>query len=253
MKPIIGICANHTPEDFPGVKSGLGLAGQDWQLLASDYVRAIERVGGCPVILPIVNELPSLLSVLNVLDGILFTGGSDIDPMYYGELPQYALGHINPVRDKHEIALCKHVLNKMRIPVLGICRGLQLLNVTAGGTLYQDLKEDNVGTFNHTLLNYPKYYPTHAVNIKDGSKLHRIFESTRIVTNGFNHQAVKDIAEGFLITMEAEDRVVEGIEYDGERFIVAVQWHPEMMLDRSDEFLILFRKFVEQCQKEGPK
>lgn len=248
MKPLIGICTNQSSNDSIGTITKLGLTGQDWQLLASDYVRAVERAGGCPVIIPIVEDIDTISRLIENIDGIIFTGGSDLDPKLYGELPKNGLGSVNPIRDKHEMQLCREILFEASIPVLGICRGLQLINVAAGGSLYQDLEEEKVQSFNHTLFNYPKYHPTHQVSIEKGSRLYDIFETEKMMVNSFNHQAVKKVGEGIFASMKAEDGVVEGIEIMGDRFVAAVQWHPEMMIEKHEEYLILFKKFIDECK-----
>ncbi|MFD1781662.1 gamma-glutamyl-gamma-aminobutyrate hydrolase family protein [Fredinandcohnia salidurans] len=247
MKPVIGICANFTADDTVGVKSGLGLPGQEWQVLADDYVKAIERAGGTPIILPITSDVEALSGILPKLDGILFSGGSDIEPKYYGEQPRYGLGDIDPYRDRHEMELANIVIHDMDIPVLGICRGSQLINVVMGGTIYQDLKLERDKGFNHTLKGAPKFHPTHPVTIKDGSKLAAIFNETEIWVNSFNHQGINKIGDKIEVTMEAPDGHVEGIEMIGDRFVVAVQWHPEMMIDKYNQYQVLFDVFVSRC------
>jgi len=249
MKPLIGITANHSYDDSIGINTKLGLPGQDWQIIASDYINAVERAGGCPIIIPIVREFDTVWDFVSGLDGIIFTGGSDLNPKLYNELPKYGLGSINPIRDEHEIKLCKKVVFETEMPVLGICRGMQLINVTLGGTLFQDLKNEWKGGFNHTLSNFPKYFPSHNVYLSKGSKLYDIFEREEIWVNSFNHQAVKELGKGLIASMRAEDGLIEGIEWEGERFIVAVQWHPEMMIDKYDEYLILFKKFIKKCER----
>jgi len=249
MKPVIGICINHSDDDSIGINTKLGLPGQEWQLIASDYINAIERAGGCPVIIPIVHDIDTIWDFVKSLAGIIFTGGSDLNPKLYNELPKHGLGRINPVRDEHEIKLSKKVIYETKMPVLGICRGMQLINVTLGGTLYQDLKGEWKGEINHTLLNFPKYYPTHSVHVAKGSKLYSIFGKEKIEVNSFNHQAVKELGKGLIASMKAEDGLVEGIELEGDRFVVAVQWHPEMMIDKYEEYLILFKKFIEICER----
>lgn len=248
MKPIIGICTNYSTNENLGIITRLGFAGQDWHLVAGDYIRAVERGGGIPVIIPILEDGQNVEAIVKKIDGIIFTGGSDIDPQYYGELPQYGLGDINPERDKQEVALAKRVLYETDIPVLGICRGIQLLTVASGGTLYQDLKSQRKEGFNHTLTIAPKYHATHPVTIEKGSRLHEIFGKDTLGINGFNHQAVKTLGENFKATMIAPDGLVEGMELPGERFVVGVQWHPEMMIDRYPEYLSLFRAFVHSCK-----
>lgn len=248
MRPIIGICTNHSANENIGILTELGFAGQDWQLLAGDYIRAIERAGGVPVMIPIVEDPQTLEPILGRLDGILFSGGSDIDPQYYGELPRYGLGKINPVRDAQEVALAKKVLYEMNLPVLGICRGIQLLTVASGGTLYQDLKSQRPEGLNHTLNIAPKYHPTHPVDIQPGSRLYEIFGKERIGVNGFNHQAVKKLGKDFKATMLAPDGLIEGMELVGERFVIGLQWHPEMMIDKYPEYLLIFKAFVASCK-----
>ncbi|WP_164553351.1 gamma-glutamyl-gamma-aminobutyrate hydrolase family protein [Brevibacillus marinus] len=249
MKPLIGITANYSTDEEIGVSSGLGLPGQEWQLLADDYVKALEKAGATPVILPITREAETLSGILPLLDGVLFSGGSDLDPHYYGELPRYGLGSIDPLRDKHEMALARTVLHELDMPVLGICRGCQLINVVQGGTLYQDLQLERPEGFNHTLKGAPKYHGSHPARITEGSRLHSIFGSDQIMVNSFNHQAIKQVGENLEVTMCALDGLVEGIEMKGERFIVAVQWHPEMMLDHYPGYLGLFQRFVDHCRE----
>lgn len=250
-KPIIGITANYTPKDAVGELTGLGLAGQDWDLLPADYIRAVERAGGCPVIIPVTENPETVIPLLDKLDGMLFSGGSDIAPSYYGELPQEALGTVDPVRDAHEIRLCQSLLRDYDIPLLGICRGNQLINVASGGTLYQDIASTKKAAFRHDLVNYPKWYASRELEIEPGSRLREIFGASRITANGFNHQAVKDLGKNLRTAMKASDGFVEGIEGTQERFVVGIQWHPEMMLDHSDEFLCLFQAFVRACEKRG--
>ena len=250
MKPIIGICTNYSTDEKIGMMTELGFAGQDWQLLAGDYIRAVERAGGIPIIIPIVENHQTLEPILDRIDGIIFSGGSDIDPQCYGELPRYGIGRINPVRDAQEIALAKKVLYEKDFPVLGICRGIQLLTVVSGGTLYQDLRSQRPEGFNHTLNIAPKYHPTHPVDIQVGSKLYEIFGKERLGINGFNHQAVKELGKDFSATMLAPDGLVEGMELLGERFVIGLQWHPEMMIDRYPEYLAIFTSFVESCKQK---
>ena len=249
MKPLIGICANYSTNDTVGFITELGLQGQEWQLLANDYIAAIERAGGIPVILPITEKLETCTQLLGKLDGILFSGGTDIDPQYYGELPRYGLGTIDPKRDQHELALAKKVLFETDLSVLGICRGIQLLTAATGGTMYQDLERERPDGMNHTIKKVVKHHPVHGVTITKESKMHQIFRSERINVNSFNHQAVKTLGQGFKATMTAPDGLIEGIEMMGDRFVCAVQWHPEMMIDHHPEYLSLFKAFVENCRK----
>ncbi len=248
MKPLIGISVNHSFNDSIGIISSLGFKGQDWQLIASDYIKSVELSGGCPVIIPIVDNIDTIWDFVKTLDGIIFTGGSDIDPCYFNETPVSGLGTVNPLRDQHEIELCRRILNQTKIPVLGICKGLQLINVVAGGTLYQDLKTQKLDSFCHSLSNFPRYYSSHKVKIKENSRLRNIFKTDSLGVNSFHHQAVKDLGENFTATMESEDGVIEGIEMESDRFVVAVQWHPEAMVEKDNSYLNLFTSFIKACK-----
>jgi putative glutamine amidotransferase len=248
MKPIIGICANYSSNDQHGSIEGLGLPKQEWQLLADDYILAIENAGGIPLIIPVTQNSESLIEIIDLLDGVLFTGGSDIDPQFYNELPKEGLSVIEPKRDAHELNLARKVLKDTDIPLLGICRGIQILNVVDGGTIYQDLKNEWISDMNHTVLKAPKYHPTHDVKILEDSRLSKIFDATDILVNSFNHQAVKTLGSSFEATMKAPDGLIEGIEMPGERFVVAVQWHPEMMIEKYPYYNKLFEAFVNECK-----
>jgi len=249
MKPIIGICANYSDDEEVGLLTELGMKGQEWQLLANDYITAIERAGGIPVILPITENAETCFPLLEKLDGILFSGGTDIDPQYYNDLPRYGLGAIDVKRDQHEFALAKKVLFETNLPVLGICRGIQLLTAITGGSMFQDLQRERPKGLNHTVKNIAKHHPVHPVTIKRDSLMFDIFQNECIQVNSFNHQAVKDVGEGFEVTMTAPDGLVEGIEMTGERFVCAVQWHPEMMVVKHPAYLSLFKAFVENCRR----
>lgn len=249
MKPLIGICTNYSTEKSVGTETRLGLQEQEWHLIADDYIASVEKAGAIPVIIPVTKSTETAKELLSKLDGILFTGGSDIDPQQYGELPQYGLGSIEPLRDQHEIALAKHALYETDLPILGVCRGMQLLNVVAGGTLYQDLKQEKPDGIQHGLIGSPKYHPVHPVTIEKDSKFYHVFNTQIIGVNSYHHQAVKDIGEGFEATMLAPDGIIEGIELTEERFVCAVQWHPEMMAERNPQIRALFSAFVEKCKK----
>jgi len=246
-KPIIGLSSNYWGADEVGLTTKLGLPEQDWDMLACDYSRSIEEAGGIPVILPVIKELQTLREFLKKIDGFVFTGGQDISPEFYNERPARELGKVEPVRDSYELAVARELIYNTYMPVLGICRGIQLINVACGGSLYQDIPSEKPDALYHSVHQYPKHHPTHKVNIIEGSKLYEIFGSKCIMVNSFHHQAVKKPAEGFIVTATAEDGLIEAIECTGERFILAVQWHPEMMYERHGEQLEVFKRFVREA------
>ncbi|WP_313892668.1 gamma-glutamyl-gamma-aminobutyrate hydrolase family protein [Psychrobacillus sp.] len=248
VKPLIGICVNYLSDDSIGMQAGIGAKKQEWQLLADDYIVAIERAGGVPVILPITEDVETLTPLLEKLDGILFSGGSDIDPNFYGEYPRFGLGLIEPKRDNHEMKLAKKVLFETSLPVLGICRGMQLLTVATGGTLYQDLQSQRPEGINHSVNKALRHHVFHPVKIEKGSALYDIYETEELGVNSFHHQAVKELGQGFKATMTAPDGIIEGMEWEEERFVVAVQWHPEMMEGPVASIRPIFDAFVNACK-----
>ncbi|WP_134703519.1 gamma-glutamyl-gamma-aminobutyrate hydrolase family protein [Ammoniphilus sp. YIM 78166] len=249
MKPIIGITANYSTNEQIGTNEGIGAKNQEWQILADDYIQAVEKAGGIPLILPITRDPATAARLVPLLDGILFSGGHDLDPQTYGELPRYGLGATDPERDHHELELLRLVIEQTTIPILAICRGCQLLNVAYGGTLYQDLERERAGSLNHAPKHSPKHHPTHPVEIVEGSILHGIYNETGLRVNSFHHQAIKELGENLRVTMTSPDGVLEGIEgLDPQRFIIGVQWHPEMMVHHDASYLPLFRHFIDRCK-----
>ena len=233
MKPIIGVLATNC------------------EGTQSNYIQAIERAGGCPVVLSKVKNLSTIKSIIQAIDGIVFTGGTDINPLNYEEMPHTILESIDPARDNFELSLVKSILSDTDIPVLGICRGMQILNIVSGGTLYQDLLSQNATEFNHSLTDvFPRDELSHIVNITNPSKLYDVFQVDKIAVNSFHHQGIKTVGESFEATMISEDNIIEAIEMKGDRFVVGVQWHPELLVEKHPEYLKLFTSFLEYCHEE---
>ncbi len=252
VKPIIGLTANYSENDQVGAVTRLGLPNQKWQLLADDYIHAIEMAGGSPVILPVTIDVSNTERILSLLDGIIFTGGVSVGPHHYSETPKWGMGLLDVRRDEHEIGLAKKVLDEMDIPVLAICRGCQMINVASGGRLHQDIERYRPNSMNHYLFEYvPKYYKAHVCDIKKSSRLYKSFGTDKLETNSLHHQAVNEgfLGKGFEATMTAPDGIVEGMEMAGKRFVVAIQWHPEMMMEKYPEYVEIYRAFVEECTR----
>lgn len=248
-KPIIGITANFTSNDEVGKLAHLGASLQQWQMLADDYISAIELSGGIPVILPIVEDVNNLMPLLSTLDGLLISGGNDVNPLLYNEMPTGSLGEISIKRDDVELNLLKTALKDFNMPVMGICRGCQLLNVVKGGTLYQDLVREKATEREHFQLAYPISYGCQKAMVKEGSKLYDILGEREIKINSFHHQGINKIGQDLIVTATGEDGVVEAIEHTGIRLIMGLQWHPEMMKDKNNSFIKLFEAFVKECSK----
>lgn len=212
-----------------------------------DYVKAIYRSGGTPLLAApafgCADPAGVAREVLSCARGLLLTGGDDVDPRLYGEThPHPKIGAINPMRDEFEMALTLAAL-ELDIPILGICRGAQILNVAAGGGLIQDIPGCVDGAHAHR-VSAPRWHPTHRVRLAHDSMLFRIFGQETIWVNSFHHQAVGPVAPGFSVTAVADDGVVEAIEKSDSRFAVGVQWHPEGLAEQDPQSLSLFNEFV---------
>lgn len=215
-----------------------------------EYVQAIEGAGAVPVLLPLVESEELVEQLLGNLNGLLLAGGGDVDPMRFGEDPIPGLGEVDPERDDFELALVKAALQR-DMPVLGICRGIQVLNVAAGGTLYQDIQCQVPRAIQHN-QRAPRWYPSHEVRLDGDTLLASIYQADSLRVNSFHHQAVKVAAPVFRVSAKAKDAVVEGIESREHRFVVGVQWHPESMVDRYPAQRLLFAAFVKAARGYRP-
>jgi len=207
--------------------------------LHDSYYRAVEKVGGTPILLPPLYPGPAMERLLPVLDGLLLSGGGDVDPCYFGEEPLPNTGLITPDRDLFEITLTRRALAK-GIPIFGICRGMQVLNIAAGGDIYQDLAlSGEVSRVKHC-QSAPRWHPTHEIIIRSESLTADILESRQIRVNSFHHQILRKLAPGLKATAWARDGVIEAVEGTGQGFVLGVQFHPESMCCRQPVFLNLF-------------
>lgn len=249
MKPVIGITVNYSYNGDSECAEGIGAPGQEWQLLADDYVTAVVRAGGIPVMLPVVRDNEVLKEMLEKVDGVLFSGGSDVDPQLYGQTTAGKTGAIIKERDDQEVFMVDYVVNQTKKPVMGICRGIQVLNAVLGGTLIQHIPD--AGFNNHTLVMYPRKMASHKVNVVPGSILHGIVGTEKLPVNSFHHMAVEEVAPCLKMVAQSEDGVVEAVELadnkDG-RFFLATQWHPEMMSSVNETQQAIINAFVNACK-----
>lgn len=243
-KPLIGITCNYDYRDSLGMASGVGTSGQDWNYVAGDYVYAVEKAGGVPVLIPQCSQFQVMNPLLEMLDGVLISGGHDVGPEHYGAFTKGYCGTVIPMRDQQDLELAQYCLQKKK-PVLGICRGIQILNVATGGTLYQDLEKEG-GYEHHFGDKYPRNVAWHTVSLLPDSRLAAIYGKEEIKVNSFHHQAVRASVEGSRVVGVSSDGVSEAIEIADHPFAIGVQWHPEMMYD-SEEQLKLIRAFVDAC------
>ena len=206
-------------------------------------VRAIDGNGGVPVILPVPEDPRLSDPALALCDGLLFPGGWDVDPRHYGEPPHAMLGPVQPELDAFWFHAAAYA-SEHRIPMLGICRGMQLLNVACGGSLYQDIGERTEKNLLH-MQQLRRDTPMHKVLIEPNSRLRHILEAESAYTNTLHHQSVKVPGKGLVLTAHAEDGIVEAFESpDG--LIVAVQWHPEDLLRTVP---VMNRLFMDLCDR----
>lgn len=240
MYPIIGIPSGltSTTPDSPFT---------DWKrhFCVDSYVQAIKKAGGIPVLLPVLTDFDNetIKAIVNKIDGLLIPGGIDVDPQFYNEQEKTECGIVNPIYDKFQIAIFKESY-KRNIPVLGICRGLQLINIALGGTLYQDQSLFYRKTkINHQVMENCRY-PAHQIEIKRNSILFDIFQKDKLEVNSIHHQFAKNIADNLYITAKSTDGVIEGLEDKNKKFVLAVQWHPEAMIATFDEMNLLFSFFI---------
>jgi len=245
-KPLIGVTCNELQRVPETITEGIGIPGQDWQLIATDYTRMIEQAGGIPVLLPICKNPLQTKPLWEKLDGILLSGGHDVDPSLYGERINAKCGHLDTDRDCYEIMFAHFALDH-HLPILGICRGIQILNVTLGGTIYQDLPSN--GYELHTILSKKRNEGTHKVRIIKNSLLDKILGCTEITVNSFHHQAVNKLAPSLKAIAISEDNVTEAVVLPGPVFVLATQWHPEMMFDNEQQQKIA-AAFISACSEK---
>jgi putative glutamine amidotransferase len=194
-------------------------------LLGYPYVDAVETAGGASVLVTPAHSPASLVCLLERVDGLLLSGGEDVSPHHYGQQPHPRLEATHPLRDDMEFQALRCALER-RIPVLGICRGMQLLNVCFGGTLYQDLPSQRPGEVVHEQL-APVSRRWHAATVESGSRLHRIFGTGELFINSFHHQGIRRLGGGLSPLAWAEDGLVEAVEAEEYPWVFGVQWHPE--------------------------
>ena len=238
MRKIIGIGGNlmfDTGGMFPGYARSY---------VNDDYVQAVKSAGAAPIILPVIEDREIVRRQLQNLDAVILSGGYDVDPQLFGEQPHKLLGDTLRERDVFDTLLIQEA-RQLGLPILGICRGLQILNVIGGGTLYQDCSEAQNSFVRHWQNHRPDQ-ATHSISIEDDSILHDIFGS-RTQVNSFHHMAIHKLAPGYRATAFAEDEIIEGIESISGSWVLAVQWHPEMMHRVSDRTLELFRLLVKKA------
>ena len=229
--PVIGISGNFREGDCT---------------LAQGYYMSVLEAGGTPVVIPSYDNEKALVSILDTLDGLVLSGGADIDPDYLGEEPLDCIS-VNPRRDAQELMLVRLAVER-QIPVLGICRGIQMLTAALGGKLYQDIKTQHGRPSIEHSQTIARGLPSHDVKIEKDSLLHSLMGTETLAVNSFHHQAVKEIPQGFRVTATASDGIIEGMESTAFRPILGVQWHPECFILENDRTMMpIFNWLTEQA------
>lgn len=238
MKPVIGVTSKIREEEYT---------------VGSDNITSILMAGGIPVILPSSGENTEIDQILGRIDGLYMTGGEDVVPAYYGEEPHPLLGTVSPSRDQFEIAIARKALETGK-PILGVCRGCQVMNVAAGGTLYQDIHSQMAGNLLQHAQKSPKGHGSHEVKVTKFSLLYRLTGEEKLLVNSRHHQAVRQAAPSFHISGQANDGIIEAIERSDHPFALGVQWHPENMAARHDlHSLKLYQGFIDACRENMRK
>jgi len=238
--PLIGITAGGDPKR-PEVYQ-----------LRQDYVRSVERAGGIPVVLVPGSPAPGspfVSDLVDRLDGLVLTGGVDVAPALYGQAPHATVSCVSAERDELELLLVEAAFRR-DLPLLGICRGMQILNVARGGTLIQDIPNATGGAVTHDDPTWERVRLAHDVEVVDGCRVARLLGSGRLAVNSFHHQAVDRLGEGLVATAHAADGVVEAVEIPSARHVLAVQWHPESFWRDFDRFGPLFVSLVRAAAGE---
>lgn len=246
MRPLVGVptqtlqAIDNIPQNLP----------HSW-VMNQRYFTALTLVEAAPIMVPLLaDDEATLRAVYERIDGLFLAGGVDIDPASYREDKLDVCGRTDPDRDQVELLLTRWALADGK-PVLGVCRGMQVINVACGGSLLQDVEQASTRFLKHD------YFPTqgfardhlaHEAMVAPGSFLHRVFGGGPIMVNSMHHQGIRRLGDGLTATVRAPDELIEGIEGTGESFLVGVQWHPEMLVERDAGTRRLFTEFREAAE-----
>ncbi len=238
MRPLIGITCSR----IVGGAWGQYSPGHFMDYAYEEYGQAIHNCGGASVIIPVPQNKESFQTIFDRLDGLLLSGGPDLNPRFYGEQPLMGLGEVDEELDRMELEAARMAFQK-DLPILGICRGIQILNVSQGGTLYQDIPGQVQESISHT-QKADKSVLTHSIQIEVKTLLYNLFKRKEIWVNGKHHQAIKDLAPGLVVSARATDGTIEAVEHTSRKFVIGVQWHPEGTWKNDIYSKKLFRAFI---------
>jgi putative glutamine amidotransferase len=242
-KPIIGIIGMRWPDNIEG------------EMFIMDktqvhYIDSVQMSGGIPITLPVLEHFDTniIRSQINLVDGILIQGGVDVTPSLYGEEPVPELDITSKQTDEYILEIIKYAIDR-KIPILGICKGMQMINVYFGGTLYQDLKYAGVDGKLHKQTKETITETFHSINVEKNGLLSKIIpDKDKLNVNSYHHQAIKKLGKNIIIDAKADDWIIECIHYNSnDQWILGVQFHPEQLIRKSDEFKPLFDELIKQA------
>jgi putative glutamine amidotransferase len=239
-RPIVGL-APQTQEPIPGKTPRAWIVGQR-------YVGSLVSAGALPWAIPLLpNDDSTLRAIYDRLDGIFLTGGVDMDPACYQETKHERCGALDRERDATELKLVRWAREEGK-PVFGVCRGIQVINVAAGGTLYQDVQSEREGAIKHDYFppegGYERHSLVHSVRVSPGTRLARIMERETAQVNSMHHQGIRTLGNDLKVSAVAPDGLIEAVESPNGRFLIGVQWHPEELVSSQPEMAKLFQAFV---------
>lgn len=234
MKPLIGISATEE-------KTG--------ESIGNDAIKAIVQAGGIPIVLTNFALEEDIRTIVDRIDGLFLTGGHDIDPTYFDEEPIPKLGTVTPTRDQFELAIAKKAL-EVNKPILGVCRGSQILSVATGGDLYQDIYTQIDGDLLQHVQKAPSAHGTHFIEITEGSLLHQLTGETKMKVNSRHHQAARKTVGPMTVSAKASDGIIEAIESSTHAFVLGTQWHPEnTAVAQEKQSQAIFSGFINACKQ----
>ena len=226
-----------------------GVVEQKRLQINQPYLEGVLRAGALPVLFPLTSDPEKLRFLMDRVDGLLLTGGGDVEPVLYGEEKLPCCGECTPERDALEFPLCRLALN-LRKPVLAICRGIQLLNCVLGGALYQDLETQFSAALCHPCFDAPSMNPSHEVNVLPNTLLSSVVGAGPLGVNSRHHQGIKTLGPGVVVAARSPDGLAEAIEVPEYPFVLGVQWHPEAMAAHHPVQQHLFDALVRACEKD---
>ena len=243
MKPVIGV----TPDFNAGDRKDMG-GREPTYFLRARYIRAIEELGGIPLILPLVADNVARRRLLDGIDGLLLTGsGPDLSPRLYGERQRYKFPLVSERRANFELELV-HQARTRDLPLLGICGGMQTVNVACGGSLFQDIPSQVQNALDHRQKT-TAIHVAHPVTVTPKSLLKKIVKQATLMVNSSHHQSVKTVAPSLIASAIAPDGIVEAIESPQHRFLLAIQWHPEFLFERHAPHRRLFEALLRAARR----